>query len=141
MVIQPLIGHPYNGYINPYYWVDDHPLLYHTNRTIHASECRTPCCVSGYGQTCEEFCTLHQKANKTHQIANKLDNKKAAKQLMLVTKWQVNQLSEIFDRERKLINSVWPFVCVPPAHNCSVLWEEFQKFATTQPKDYQRHQV
>ena len=28
MVIQPLIGNPYNGYINPYYWVDDHPLLY-----------------------------------------------------------------------------------------------------------------
>ena len=24
MVIQPLIGNPYNGYINPYYWVDDH---------------------------------------------------------------------------------------------------------------------
>ena len=28
MVIQPLIGNPYNGYINPYYWVDDHPLLF-----------------------------------------------------------------------------------------------------------------
>ena len=28
MVIQPLIGNPYIGYINPYYWVDDHPLLY-----------------------------------------------------------------------------------------------------------------
>ena len=28
MVIQPLIGNPYNGYINPYYKVDDHPLLY-----------------------------------------------------------------------------------------------------------------
>ena len=28
MVVQPLIGNPYNGYINPYYWVDDHPLLY-----------------------------------------------------------------------------------------------------------------
>ena len=28
MVIQPLIGNPYNGYINPYYWVDDRPLLY-----------------------------------------------------------------------------------------------------------------
>ncbi len=29
MVIPPLIGNPYNnGYINPYYWVDDHPLLY-----------------------------------------------------------------------------------------------------------------
>ena len=26
--LQPLIGNPYNGYINPYYWVDDHPLLY-----------------------------------------------------------------------------------------------------------------
>ena len=28
MVVPPLIGNPYNGYINPYYWVDDHPLLY-----------------------------------------------------------------------------------------------------------------
>ncbi len=28
MVIPPLIGNPYDGYINPYYWVDDHPLLY-----------------------------------------------------------------------------------------------------------------
>ena len=28
MVIPPLIGNPYNWYINPYYWVDDHPLLY-----------------------------------------------------------------------------------------------------------------
>ncbi len=26
--LQPLIGNPYKGYINPYYWVDDHPLLY-----------------------------------------------------------------------------------------------------------------
>ena len=26
--LQPLIGNPYNGYINLYYWVDDHPLLY-----------------------------------------------------------------------------------------------------------------
>ena len=24
--IQPLIVNPYNGYINPYYKVDDHPL-------------------------------------------------------------------------------------------------------------------
>ena len=28
MAISPLIGNPYNGYINPYYKVDDHPLLY-----------------------------------------------------------------------------------------------------------------
>ncbi len=37
MAIPPLIGNPrililgYNGYINPYYWVDDHPLLYGNN--------------------------------------------------------------------------------------------------------------
>ena len=31
MVIHPLIGNPYSGYINPYYWVDDHPLLYGNN--------------------------------------------------------------------------------------------------------------
>ena len=29
--LPPLIGNPYNGYINPYYWVDDHPLLYGNN--------------------------------------------------------------------------------------------------------------
>ena len=34
MVIQPLIGNPYNGYINLYYWVDDHPLLYGNNGSL-----------------------------------------------------------------------------------------------------------
>ena len=34
MVIQPWIGTPYNGYINPYYWVDDHPLLYGNNGSL-----------------------------------------------------------------------------------------------------------
>ena len=35
-------GHPtfsrnpynYNGYINPYYWVDDHPILYGNNGSL-----------------------------------------------------------------------------------------------------------
>ena len=33
-------GHPtfnrnhYNGYINPYYWVDDHPLVYGNNGSL-----------------------------------------------------------------------------------------------------------
>ena len=27
-------GNPYNGYINPYYWVDDHPLLYGNNESL-----------------------------------------------------------------------------------------------------------
>ena len=34
MVIQPLIGNPYNGYITPYYCVDDHPLLYGNNGSL-----------------------------------------------------------------------------------------------------------
>ena len=32
--LPPLIGNPYNGYINPYYWVDDHPLLYGDNGSL-----------------------------------------------------------------------------------------------------------
>ncbi len=34
MAIPPLIGNPCNGYINPYYWVDDHPLLYGNNGSL-----------------------------------------------------------------------------------------------------------
>ena len=37
MVIPPLIGNPYNGYINPYSWVDDHPLLYGNNGNLDPS--------------------------------------------------------------------------------------------------------
>ena len=37
MVIQPLTRNPYNGYINPYYWVDDHPLLYENNGSLDPS--------------------------------------------------------------------------------------------------------
>ena len=37
MVIPPLIGNPYNGYLNPYYWVDDHPLLYGNNGSLDPS--------------------------------------------------------------------------------------------------------
>ncbi len=31
---------PYNGYINPYYWVDDHPLLYGNNGSLDSGTCR-----------------------------------------------------------------------------------------------------
>ena len=37
MAIPPLIGNPYNGYINPYYWVDDGPLLYGNNGSLDPS--------------------------------------------------------------------------------------------------------
>ena len=30
-------GNPYNGYINPHYWVDDHPLLYGNNGSLDPS--------------------------------------------------------------------------------------------------------
>ena len=34
MVIPPFSRNPYNGYISPYYWVDDHPLLYGNNGSL-----------------------------------------------------------------------------------------------------------
>ena len=39
MVIPPLIGNPYNGYINHYDWVDDHPLLCGNNGSLDLSTC------------------------------------------------------------------------------------------------------
>ncbi len=32
-------GNPDNGYINPYYWVDDHPLLYGNNGSLDPGTC------------------------------------------------------------------------------------------------------
>ena len=46
MVIQPLIRNPYHGYINPYYWVDDHPLLHGNNGSLD------PCAASHVIQLC-----------------------------------------------------------------------------------------
>ena len=40
--LQPLIGNPYNGDKNPYYWVDDHPLLYGNNVSLDPSTYREP---------------------------------------------------------------------------------------------------
>ena len=34
IVIPPLIGNPCNGFVNPYHWVDDHPLLYGNNGNL-----------------------------------------------------------------------------------------------------------
>ena len=34
MVIPPLIRNPYHGQKNPYYWVDDHPLLSGNNGSL-----------------------------------------------------------------------------------------------------------
>ena len=45
MVIPPLIRNPYNGYINPYYWVDDHPLLYGNNGSLDPGTYEIHLCV------------------------------------------------------------------------------------------------
>ena len=37
MVIPPLIGNPYSGYINPYHKVDGHPLLHGNNGSLDPS--------------------------------------------------------------------------------------------------------
>ena len=42
MVIQPLIGNPYNVYINPYNWVDGHPLLCGYNGSLDPSTYQIP---------------------------------------------------------------------------------------------------
>ena len=43
MVIPPLIWNPYHGYIHPYYLVDDHPLLYGSNGSLHPSTYESKC--------------------------------------------------------------------------------------------------
>ena len=37
MAMPTLIGKTYNGSINPYYWVDDHSLLYGNHRSLDPS--------------------------------------------------------------------------------------------------------
>ena len=37
---------PYNGYINPYYWVDDHPLLYGSDSSLDPGTCLR--CLPGF---------------------------------------------------------------------------------------------
>ncbi len=38
---------PYNGYTNPYYWVDDHPLLYGNNGSLDPGTYKYVLQVSG----------------------------------------------------------------------------------------------
>ena len=37
---------PYNGYINPSYWVDDHPLLYGNNRSLDPGTYKLHCSIT-----------------------------------------------------------------------------------------------
>ena len=41
MVIPPFNRNPYNRYINPYYWVDDHPLLDGNNGSLDPGTYKT----------------------------------------------------------------------------------------------------
>ena len=54
MVKNPTFNrNPYNGYINPYYWVDDHPLLYGNNGGLDPGTCeeKNPPTLSPVHQT------------------------------------------------------------------------------------------
>ncbi len=67
----PLIGNPYNGYINPYYWVDDHPLfLYGNNGSLdpgtYANGSRTN------SQGLLRFAKDHPRNVKTYLSGNKI---------------------------------------------------------------------
>ena len=45
--LPPFNRNPYNGYINPYYWVDEHPLLYGNNGSLDPGTCDIClCCVT-----------------------------------------------------------------------------------------------
>ena len=53
MVIQPLIGNPYSGYINPYYWVDEFiPYYMEIMELIDPSTCGS--CPKKVGQWSEK---------------------------------------------------------------------------------------
>ena len=66
MVIQPLIGNPYNGYINPNYWVDDHPLLYRNNGSLDPSTHQPVTLLSR-----ETNCSLGKPRKKSCRIQQK----------------------------------------------------------------------
>ena len=44
---------PYNGYINPYYWVDDHPLLYGNNGSLDPGTYSWVVYLEGHNRTCK----------------------------------------------------------------------------------------
>ena len=52
---------PYNGYINPYYWVDDHPLLYGNNGSLDFRPWHiyTLLGVPNFEASCWEFVLLY----------------------------------------------------------------------------------
>ena len=58
---------PYNGYINPYYWVDDHPLLYGHNGSLDPG---TPGCwiwiISKFNNGCLGSFNHFPSKNKNH---------------------------------------------------------------------------
>jgi len=64
MVTPPLIGNPSIGYINLYYWVDDHPLLYGNHGSLDPSTFAVVDCQGPQSFVVGWFC----KANVKHII-------------------------------------------------------------------------
>ena len=73
MVIPPLVGNPYNRYRKPYYWVDDHPLLYGNNGSLDPAHINThPIHWRRTSQFLGSLC----KSNRREKAAKNLFQKK-----------------------------------------------------------------
>ena len=73
MVIQPLIGNPYIGYIKPYYWVDDHPLLYGNNGSLDPSTYIYIYCLRSYKFDIKLSKSCHDsQAKRSHVHADEM---------------------------------------------------------------------
>ena len=116
MVIPPLIGNPYNGYINPYYWVDDYPLHgndgnlepitqeifatypprydveFYDSRTIRFAT-KNACDIARW-QSNLPNCKKHTQKKKQHQSgANIRGNSPKSNWIIWGWAWQVDQVS------------------------------------------------
>ncbi len=59
---------PYNGYINPYYWVDDHPLVYGKNGSLDPGTFDTDRCIDPEPWSSTSWVAFHKnhRPNQKH---------------------------------------------------------------------------
>ena len=85
---------PYHGYINPYYWVDDHPLLYGNNGSLDPGTYMLTVC---HGQQ------LLQPSPTAHRIVEAVNSKETLLNESQKTNWEISELY-ISITGRKLVN-------------------------------------
>ena len=80
---------PYNGYINPYYWVDDHPLLYGNNGSLDPGTCK----MSVFFQEMSHRERIGPKKFRRQPVVK-------ASQLLFTTPFSIISLGKIFTHPR-----------------------------------------